>query len=264
MEKVFPEYSGAAAAIVSTREAAAPHRLISGLLRQMTIHGVGESYARRCLAPLETTQVADALVDLIEDIPWRDHVAAESYRHANGFYKVPLFTAHGARVRVHYWDGTTPAEENVHNHRWRLASRVLVGTLEDETYEFCHPTDPRALELTEFEYGKPAPGRATASRRSVGRAIRLNAKTARMAGAAYSLNPRQLHRIVTHSGTATMTLMVQSAALFPSNTMFTRTEIGDPNIERESLTPSELVAVVIQMIELLRPSHARFNLEGRN
>jgi hypothetical protein len=232
-----------------------PHRLVRELFEAMTIHGVGELYARNCLGTVTPGDVVDVLSALTRSSSWVDCVAADSYRHANGFYKIPLFTSHGARLRLHFWDGATSAEENVHNHRWNLASRVLLGTLEDEIYDFCSAEDSAALLLNEFEYRKAGPDEAVVLRRD-GRAVRLTAKTIRMPGAAYSLNPRQLHRIVTRPGAPTMTLMAQSAAVFSFNTMFTRDDVGDPDVERGSLGPDVLLRVVSQMVSLLNQTSA--------
>lgn len=236
--------------VVTRRTDAAPHRLVRELFEGMTIHGIGESYAHRCLATVTNADVVDALLALTRNSAWVERVAADSYLHANGFYKIPLFTSHGARLRLHFWNGATAAEENIHNHRWNLASRVLLGTLEDEIYDFCPVDDPAALLLNEFEYRKAGPDEAVVSRCD-GRAVRLTAKTVRMPGAAYSLHPRQLHRIVTTPGAPTMTLMAQSAAVFSSNTMFTRDEVGDPDVERGSLGPDVLLNVVSHIVTLL-------------
>ena len=99
------------------RRDGAPHRLVRELFEAMTIHGVGEAYALSCLAAVTPSDVVDVLSALTRDASWFERVAADSYRHANGFYKIPLFTSHGARLRLHFWAGASSAEENIHNPR---------------------------------------------------------------------------------------------------------------------------------------------------
>ena len=57
-------------------------------------------------------------------------VVSRSYAHPNGFRKIVVATSDdGMRLRVHHWSSEDTDPSNVHNHRWSLASAVIVGQL---------------------------------------------------------------------------------------------------------------------------------------
>src|SRR6266702_3254362 len=53
-------------------------------------------------------------------------MCADSYIHANGFYKIsfPYSPDSPVRVRLHIWpgDALTASEPDAHNHKWSFAS----------------------------------------------------------------------------------------------------------------------------------------------
>lgn len=64
-----------------------------------------------------------------------ESIAQESYRHQNGFYKLPLMTKNGEKFRLHVYRVGAKADENIHNHRWDFESKVLWGSLPMHLYE---------------------------------------------------------------------------------------------------------------------------------
>ena len=63
-------------------------------------------------------------------------IAQQSFAHPNGFDSIPLENRHPSyRVRLHvWWPEAALVIEDVHNHAWSFASRVLCGELNFTTY----------------------------------------------------------------------------------------------------------------------------------
>jgi hypothetical protein len=66
-----------------------------------------------------------------------DTIAARSYRHTNGFFKIFALVdrSTGRAIRIHVWPPRTFDTTNVHDHKARFVSRVIGGTLEEERFE---------------------------------------------------------------------------------------------------------------------------------
>jgi hypothetical protein len=222
--------------------------LVRGIEGAVTIDGVSPAFARGHLQSIPLGAVAAEIRGVVDDPARRVQVAASSYRHANGFYKVPLHQSpSGLRVRLHYWPAAEEAEENLHNHRWRMASRVLVGRLESEQWE--PSTDGQALDW--YEYRKEAVGSLEAERRLLGRAtVRRTSAMSHFAGAAYAMDESQLHRIVKRDPSPTVTLMVQSAPVRPQNWMLARSI--EPDVVPRPLDPDALARLLGEVETLLR------------
>ncbi|MGH3394977.1 MAG: hypothetical protein ACRDPO_09825 [Streptosporangiaceae bacterium] len=58
-----------------------------------------------------------------------------AYRHPNGFTKIRLASLndYGWAIRLHVW-AEQASDYDIHSHRWNFASRVLSGSLTEETY----------------------------------------------------------------------------------------------------------------------------------
>lgn len=79
----------------------------------------------------------EAAIQQVLDNP--DHlaeIAAQSFAHPNGFDSIPLENKHPHyRVRLHvWWPEAALVTEDVHNHAWDFASRILSGELTFQTY----------------------------------------------------------------------------------------------------------------------------------
>lgn len=62
-------------------------------------------------------------------------ILAGSYIHDNGFYKITLFDDAVHKLRLHIWTNSKgDYMENIHNHRWDLHSRILIGSYKNELY----------------------------------------------------------------------------------------------------------------------------------
>lgn len=90
-----------------------------------------------------------------------DAMCVESHPHLNGFDKLSLPPVFGRqeRLRLHMWPGGESGrdiESDAHNHRWHLASRILVGTLRNTVYTVMPGTSRRhfrhVLDKADFGY----------------------------------------------------------------------------------------------------------------
>jgi len=232
--------------------------LFSWLLQQSTIYGVNDELAREVLSKLSAAEVADELEACLLSTERCEEVARRSYMHGNGFYKLVLCTDAQAKLRLHYWDQQQSAEENIHNHRWKLASRVLLGELSSELYAQCADNDDGGLSLEARLYQKEL-GAMSASGLPLGRrSVRCTRRVTRVAGEAYAMNVGTLHRIVRpESAPKTLTLMLQSAPVYQDNYMLSLDHVEEPKLNPEPLTVTELRGVLRTLITELRAADLR-------
>lgn len=207
---------------VCPERSGAPHPLLARLLTGVAELGVGDAFARDCLTPPSAADFARLLDALLDDPAWLTTAARGAYRHGNGFLKVPLCDAGGVRVRLHCWPEDDCGEENVHNHRWDMASRVLIGRLTSEHYDPALDAGPAAgpLAAREYEYRKERPGLAAEAHYLGRRALRLASRHVVESGGVYALHHETCHRVVKRDREPTITLMVQSAPVRAYNRMF--------------------------------------------
>ncbi|MBI5331176.1 MAG: hypothetical protein HZB71_11255 [Betaproteobacteria bacterium] len=207
---------------------AEPAQVMTGLVKQL------DGFANYGLA-IRLTQL------LRDPVALKD-VASRSYRHGNGFYKIVLSASDLYKLRLHIWFAEADAEENIHDHRWWFASRILHGELISETYEDSLSTsDPQFPEY--FYRGKQEARAASAELIGISR-LRLTGRSVRRAGEGYFLPPGVLHRItgIGH-GPMTATLMCQSNPCRAWNRLLTSKDIT-PDVEQRYLTRSELKEVL--------------------
>jgi hypothetical protein len=85
---------------------------------------------------------ASELVDLAHG--WLESGRALAHVHPLGFVHVDLSRALGLvwpwRIRLHLWEGYPERRRDglgvLHDHSWNLYSRILIGELENRTYDF--------------------------------------------------------------------------------------------------------------------------------
>jgi len=78
----------------------------------------------------------DTIQRILTDPDHLAEIAQQSFAHPNGFDCIPLENRHPSyRVRLHvWWPEAELVTEDVHNHAWSFASRVLSGDLKFQTY----------------------------------------------------------------------------------------------------------------------------------
>lgn len=144
-------------------------------------------------------------------------LARWSYRHPNGFEKIPLnFSSLSHRFwRLHVWDRLEADDSSVehtdpHSHPWPFVSRVLAGELVSEEFRLgAYPSlgTPKTYIETRFHVD-PRPGLNSSER--IGSATLTDSHTSTLAaGVEYLLPLRAIHRVFGSSGRLTITLVRQ-------------------------------------------------------
>jgi len=78
---------------------------------------------------------------LLEKLLLNQHALAKiqhsSYYHQNGFDKFVLIDNQYFKLRLHVWqpENIDKAQENIHDHRWAFASKVLYGSFQNQLFE---------------------------------------------------------------------------------------------------------------------------------
>jgi hypothetical protein len=240
---------------VSSRQPEESGSLFERLLHKSTIYGVTDELAQRVLKDISLDALSAELKALISDHEACARVAARSYLHGNGFYKLVVHTAGHAKVRLHFWVENQQAEENIHNHRWRLCSRVIFGELKSEIYQQCFTPSDAALTLEARRYAKSVHQLDAEGVRLGRQRVELVRQETRAAGEAYAMDVDTLHKIVRHADSAaTLTLMVQSAPIYADNYMLSNDNVEEPNLSPQPLSPAELKELLAQICERLDQS----------
>lgn len=137
-----------------------------------------------------------------------ERIVSAGYEHANGFFKIPLARSSSGVLRLHIWTGMSVVG-NIHNHRWPLASTILMGSLRTEFFVEADSGQP----TTVFRY------RSQAETTTPDQLIESGTAQLSAAGGfdlpingSYQLPAMTLHRAQTTSN-GTITLMVRGAAI---------------------------------------------------
>lgn len=228
------------------------HPLLERIADGARARGVGPEFARAVLARPSANEVADMLAAVARSADWVRAVGRHAYRHANGFVKVPLAEREGIRVRLHFWPADARGEENIHDHRWDMASRVLLGPLSNEVYALLPPGDapPGAIRARAYRYRKHRPGLAAEATEQGVRSLRLARLRVLSSGEVYTLRHDVCHRIVKRHHGPAVTLMVQSAPVRAHNRMF-RPGPEPPDVCPIPLGPERLQARLDEVAALL-------------
>jgi hypothetical protein len=182
------------------------------------------------------------LLRLLADRQAIAELAARSYLHGNGFYKIVLAANDSFKLRLHVWFPGSDAEENIHDHRWWFASRILCGQLASAVYEEAAHAD--AVAYREYLYfGRNAETGARVEEIGSTRLV-IRGHRVRQPGDSYVLAPGVLHRILHADPDAvTATLMCQAAPARDWNRLLPSRPL-QPDVAQRPLTKAQLVRVL--------------------
>ncbi len=201
---------------------------------------------------LETAKSQD-FIDLIDEIQsdadQLHQLSKVSYLHANGFYKFPIIDTPFFKVRIHYWPKGIDAEENIHNHRWDMISKVLKGELkqilytkdEDDlnnhiknfgTYRYIKETKKLDANLEEINFNLIQNQELTVKEKDV-----------------YFLDHQEFHRVQNQGNC--ITFMIQSAVKSDSNEMMVIYN-HLPDVEPKLLTQDVVLEKLKQIQNLIK------------
>jgi hypothetical protein len=91
----------------------------------------------------DVIEIGQAIQAALDDLSSIEAIAQQSYRHQNGFVKIPLKTKNGEKFRLHVYRVGAKADKNIHNHRWDFESKVLCGSLPMHLYEIVEGNSHR-------------------------------------------------------------------------------------------------------------------------
>ncbi|WP_370368372.1 hypothetical protein [Catenulispora sp. GP43] len=162
-------------------------------------------------------------------------MAAQSYRHANGFDKISFSRLPGSdvRLRLHIWPGTAGAQSDpdAHNHRWAFVSRVLCGALANYNYAVAHKQTGEFMRYVQTPY-TPEVGSTFAF---VGCATLTQLDAIRVAeGGTYSLSAQEIHRVVVPENGYTATLALELAPTRDTADLYTASSFKQTGVVVDS------------------------------
>lgn len=230
--------------------------LFQQLTTDVGVFGVTPELVHRSLDNISAEDLIHALEETLQNQEQLVEIASRSSYHPNGFLKLQMVLERHAKVRLHYWPASMlSAEENIHNHRWRLASKVLLGQLTSEIFVESDHKEVGAQNLEMRMYRKQLGAHEAQTIHMGARFVKRSEVIIRSAGEAYYLDTDVMHRIIHKGGQATLTLMVQSAPIYQENHMLSLPHVEEPEVNPKKLSgPSELHSIMIELIDLLSTS----------
>lgn len=89
---------------------------------------------------IEDYKVENLISNVLNDSTVLNSVAAMSYIHSNGFFKLVLCESRFYKLRLHFWPGKNENKilSNVHNHRWDFCTYLILGKYEYEDFEISN------------------------------------------------------------------------------------------------------------------------------
>lgn len=186
---------------------------------------------------------------LLNDDAFAEQVASRSYQHGNGFLKVVL-ADRGFKLRLHLWLPGNPCEENIHDHRWSIASTIIAGQLHSEIWQDAANDGDYDLLAQEYRYEAARPGQAPRTVALARTPLRLAGRTLHGAGDHYALPTSTLHRICNHGDRLVATLMCSGPAVAGHTRLIAGREGLRPDVAARKLSVEQLRAGIQRFREL--------------
>lgn len=216
--------------------------LSTRIAAQLQRSGCADAELAALLARTATPAWQAALCSLLlTDDTFASWVAERSYRHGNGFLKVVLLDQ-GFKLRLHLWLPGASCEENIHDHRWSIASTILAGSLHSEIWADATNDEAFDLEASEYRYQAAADGQPARAIALHSSPLNLVRRSVCPAGSHYSLPPATLHRICSHGRQLVATLMCSSPAVAGHTRLIAGREGLLPEVDKHFLSVAELRA----------------------
>ena len=193
------------------------------------------------LPSFETNSIINYLQKILNNPELLAVIASRSYIHDNGFIKIVLDDSGPSKHRIHlYPAGGMFAAENLHDHRWRFTSLVLVGSL---PFQLATVSPDSEGDHARFEYVRNEDG--TFSLSDTGELYSLDSVTSDVhdAGAIYVMETDTIHRILAHTNfTATYVVTEPPTSTNCSQWNLTGADVGQrgSNQSKDPLEPSEV------------------------
>jgi hypothetical protein len=192
--------------------------------------------------------LAEYLHDLLEGDAATSPISLPvAYRHPNGFIKLRLasLTDFGWALRLHIW-AKGSSDYDIHSHRWDFASRVLSGTITEDTYRLvardANYAQYRCSPSVEGCYSLDFQGKCD---------VELSGRSQYRQDASYERDAETLHLAYTGLASGAVTLFIQGEERKSSTTVI-RLGLNDvQNVVAPRCETSEVVTLLQETAGLL-------------
>jgi hypothetical protein len=182
--------------------------------------------------------VARLVEGVLADPPWSERVAANSYLHENGFYKLVLADSGTPpfKLRLHSWlrwrTDDEIVRENIHNHRWNFATVLVRGAYTFQQFV----VRPGGQTYHKYNYSSPG-GTGAYCMEYVGSQDLVKVLDMRLGSrCSYEINHTVLHRAVQDENDALLTLMLQGGIKKSKTAVYSVSDLGQgPQIPAQSI-----------------------------
>ena len=221
-------------------------------MTHLPLHGT----ARRLLAELkepwrgDSTDFRDSCVEFLQEFRQNPAACSAALEHPLGFAVFRWDTSPTEALRLHIWskadDVATSAVDHRHDHRWRLHSCILCGSLIEHELELeavsAHEGDPNALEIAEIhQAGASDTVMATGRRVRIAADVRFTVSV----GEKYSLPPGEFHWTEPGPARPVATLVAASVELDrPARTLLAPGTGGRAETGRATIDVTRTSAIV--------------------
>jgi len=191
--------------------------------------------------------------DRLRDSSQISAVAAASYRHDNGFWKVVLAETESYKLRAHLWledEHAAPADPNIHNHCWNFSSVLLRGGYAQEVFAVSDREED-GLPVRHWSYW-PDELAGHLIERGTAR-LKPVAQTTYRSGDSVRMPADVLHRVLTMAQTTTISVVVNGPGIRAETSVYTpgRLALLPHNVPRR-LTPAEVGRAVVELRSALQ------------
>jgi hypothetical protein len=165
-----------------------------------------------------------------------------AYRHPNGFTKIRLASLYdyGWAVRLHVW-AEQASDYDIHSHRWNFASRILAGSLTEETYALTGETGKYSM----YRCSPSANGRYSLGFQRHCDVTLVN-KNTYDEGFSYERDAKTLHMAYATPGSPAVSLFVQGSEQDDFTTVISR---PDFDTRRDIVAPRCNRLEVMKMLQ---------------
>lgn len=190
------------------------------------------------------------IIDQILNEPdLQDLIAARSYDHFNGFYKMILYKTDDYKLRLHVWlpSEVTDIFEHIHYHRWPFVSKILKGVYYCNDYR----VDPLGDPMYKYVYS-PRSGKTEYDLSNQGFEPILLLSTKPVKAGDYLISrPLELHRVIADRSVTTVSLVLQGKDEFGFSMVYNEEPICQ-KIDSPPMTPEEFSRVLKQVKNLIK------------
>jgi hypothetical protein len=171
-----------------------------------------------------------------------------AYRHPNGFTKIRLTTLddYGWTIRLHVW-AERASDYDIHSHCWNFASRILAGSLTEETYTLAAGAGKYSVYNC-----SPSVGGQYSLKFQHKCDVNLVSKDVYQQGASYERDAKTLHAAYADSACRGVTVFVQGPERERFTTVIRPPSLdGDRKVVASRYDPTELMNLLREVVSLI-------------